>query len=128
MISHEFKNLITNKFIKVLTSDFFIKNWNTAVNLCIWYRPKEYNDNILNFISNCRFKLIVLNNLIINSKEASNIYKAYFKHSAVSSLTRKNVRVRGQISACVVFIFCEVLTGSDHTNVGSQIVTQFRQG
>ena len=73
--NEEFKNLISNKFIKVLTSDFFIKNWNTAVNLCIWYRPKEYNDNILNFISNCRFKLIVLNNLIINSKEASNIYK-----------------------------------------------------
>ena len=89
--NEEFKNLITNKFIKVLTSDFFIKNWNTAVNLCIWYRPKEYNNNILNFISNCRFKLIVLNNLIINSKEASNIYKIApilecFKQSQIDEL------------------------------------------
>nr|DAK62269.1 MAG TPA: hypothetical protein [Caudoviricetes sp.] len=27
-----------------------------------------------------------------------------------------------------MFIFCAALTGSDHTNAGSQIVAQFRQG
>ena len=63
--NEEFKQLIDNKLIRIFTSSFVIAgNWNSAVTLCIWYRPKEYNDSILNFIDRCKFKLIVLNGLV----------------------------------------------------------------
>ena len=66
--NEEFKQLINNKLIRIFTSNFiFAGNWNSAVTLCIWYRPKEYNGSILNFVDRCKFKLVILNKLFIKS-------------------------------------------------------------
>ena len=66
--NEEFKQLINNKLIRIFTSNFiFAGNWNSAVTLCIWYRPKEYNSSILNFVNRCKFKLVILNKLFILS-------------------------------------------------------------
>ena len=57
------------------------------------------------------------------------VYKTYFRRSAVSlAYTSKCTCTRLNIRLWRVFIRCAVLAGLDHTNAGSQIVTQFRQG
>ena len=74
--NEEFKQLINNKLIRIFTSSFVIAgNWNTAVNLCIWYRPKEYSGSILNFVDRCKFKLVILNKLFTKPTEATALYK-----------------------------------------------------
>ena len=73
--NEEFKQLIHNKLIRIFTANFLIGGgWNSAVNLGIWYRPKEYSDAVLDFISRCRFKLVILNKLFIKPTEATALY------------------------------------------------------
>ena len=90
--NEEFKQLINNKIIRIFTSSFIITGgWRTAVNLCIWYRPKEYSGCILNFVEQCKFKLIVLNKLFTISTEATALYKVApilecFKQSQIDEL------------------------------------------
>ena len=90
--NEEFKQLINNKIIRIFTSSFIITGgWRTAVNLCIWYRPKEYSGCILNFVEQCKFKLIVLNKLFTVSTEATALYRVApmlecFKQSQIDEL------------------------------------------
>ena len=90
--NEEFKQLINNKLIRIFTSSFIIGgNWNSAVTLCIWYRPKEYNGSILNFVDRCKFKLVILNKLFIKSTEATALYQVApilecFKQSQIDEL------------------------------------------
>lgn len=61
----EFSNLINSKFIRIFTISFIqTGNWNSAVNLCVWYRPKDYNMSAYMYLTRCKYKLVVLNKLI----------------------------------------------------------------
>ena len=90
--NEEFKKLVYNKLIRIFTVNFLIGGgWNSAVNLVIWYRPKEYNGCVLNFIERCKFKLVILNKLFTKPTEATALYNVApmlecFKQSQVDEL------------------------------------------
>ena len=72
----EFKNLIDTKLIRIFTSQFLSNGgWNSAANLCIWYRPESYNLGVSLYFTRCTFKLVVLNKLFTNNNDISSLYK-----------------------------------------------------
>lgn len=74
--NREFKNLIEKGNIKILTIDYVEKNHNFIYPLlCIVYRPESFSLGIKNYISNCKFKLIILNKLLEDSEDMLRIYK-----------------------------------------------------
>ena len=72
----EFKELLKSGKLKVFTDDFIIRTklYNKPL-LCIWYRPDNVCQKMLEFISDCKFKLIVLNKIPTNTNNLSDIYK-----------------------------------------------------
>ena len=72
----EFKKLIDSKNIRIFTSKFFITSkWWTITNLCIVYRPEEYNVTIMDYLNTCKFKLVILSKLLSNVSDNSKLYK-----------------------------------------------------
>lgn len=72
----EFKDLISNKRLKVLT-DSFVAN-NKSINwglLCIWYRPETICQEMLDYVKGCKFRLVVLNKLPKQIEQLNDIYK-----------------------------------------------------
>lgn len=74
--NEEFRKLITSGKIKVFT-DSYIKSCkiSTYPLLCIWYRPDNICEEILDYVSNCKFKLIVMNKFLTNYEDISKIYQ-----------------------------------------------------
>ena len=72
----EFKNLITSGKIKVFT-DKFIKSCKikTYPFLCVWYRPDGACKEILDYVSKCKFKLVVLNKFLSNYDDVAKLYQ-----------------------------------------------------
>ena len=72
----EFKNLITSGKIKVFT-DKFIKSCRiqTYPFLCVWYRPDGACKEILDYVSKCKFKLVVLNKFLSNYDDVAKLYQ-----------------------------------------------------
>uniref|UniRef100_A0AAU8MIB6 Uncharacterized protein n=1 Tax=Geladintestivirus 2 TaxID=3233134 RepID=A0AAU8MIB6_9CAUD len=71
----EFKELINNKHILILTANF-IQNAKHNINafLSIWYRPDSIYKDVLDFVSNCKFKLVVCNKFIKDYEERNLLY------------------------------------------------------
>lgn len=74
--NEEFKNLITSGKIKVFT-DKFIKSCKTQTYpfLCILYRPDSICEEVLDYVSKCKFKLVVLNKFLSNYEDISKLYQ-----------------------------------------------------
>ena len=72
----EFKNLITSGKIKVFT-DKFVKSCRiqTYPFLCVWYRPDGACKEILDYVSKCKFKLVVLNKFLSNYDDVAKLYQ-----------------------------------------------------
>ena len=72
----EFKNHITSGKIKVFT-DKFVKSCKikTYPFLCVWYRPDGACKEILDYVSKCKFKLVVLNKFLSNYDDVAKLYQ-----------------------------------------------------
>lgn len=74
--NEEFKKLLNDGNIKVLTYDFIKKmSFNFSPLLCILYRPETVCAEVARFVGNCKFRLIVLNRLLSNAEDMTEIYK-----------------------------------------------------
>lgn len=74
--NEEFKKLIDDKFIKVVTYDFLDKHYpGFPSHLCILYHPITFVGATENFVQWCKFRLVILNKLLSNSEEMANLYK-----------------------------------------------------
>lgn len=72
----EFKDLIDNGHIKVLTYNFVKQmSINFSPTLCILYHPENICEEIIQFANNCRFKLVVLNHILEDVQDMVKIYK-----------------------------------------------------
>ena len=74
--NEEFKNLISSGKIKVFT-DKFIKSYKvqTYPFLCVWYRPDGACEEVLDYVSKCKFKLVVLNKFLSNYDDVLKLYQ-----------------------------------------------------
>lgn len=88
----EFKKIISEGYIKILTYDFVIKNvFKTTYFLCILYRPKTIHKTIVDYLTNSKFKLVILNKLLTNKEDIISLYKVCpllddFKHNEVEEI------------------------------------------
>ena len=74
--NEEFKNLINVGKLKIFTDKFIINNnIQTYPFLCILYRPDTICDKILEYISKCKFKLVVINKFLSNYDDVLKLYK-----------------------------------------------------
>ena len=72
----EFRELLNSKKLKVFTEDFIIKtDFYSKPILCIWYRPDNICQKILDFVGSCKFKLIILDKIPTQSDKLVDIYK-----------------------------------------------------
>lgn len=73
--NEEFRNLLTTGKLKIFT-DNYIKTYKVSSYplLCIWYRPDSVCNEVLEYISKCKFKLIVMNKYLTNYEDISKIY------------------------------------------------------
>ena len=74
--NEEFRNLISSGKIKVFT-DSYIKTCKISVYplLCIWYRPDSACTEILDYVSRCKFRLVIMNKFLSNYEDISKIYQ-----------------------------------------------------
>lgn len=74
--NEEFRNLISSGKLKVFTDNYIktCKIYNYPL-LCIWYRPDSACQEVLDYVSRCKFRLIVMNKLITNYEDISKIYQ-----------------------------------------------------
>ena len=74
--NEEFRNLISSGKIKVFT-DSYIKTCKVSVYplLCIWYRPDSACTEILDYVSRCKFRLVIMNKFLSNYEDISKIYQ-----------------------------------------------------
>lgn len=70
----EFKKLIQDKHLKILTEDFVSKNNIHYPNLVIVYKPLAFTDTIFGFVTRSRFKLVILTNFLNNVAETTKLY------------------------------------------------------
>lgn len=60
--NEEFKKLINAGNIKVFTENYIKSNNNYSYPLlCVWYRPENIYNELIDYISKCKFKLVVFN-------------------------------------------------------------------
>lgn len=72
----EFNKLLEDGNIKLYTYDFVKKmKFRNYPLLCILYRPETICSEIAQFISSCKFKLIILNRLLQEADDMITIYK-----------------------------------------------------
>lgn len=74
--NEEFRNLIRSGKLKVFTDNYIktCKIYNYPL-LCIWYRPDGICQEVLDYVSRCKFRLIVMNKLLSNYEDTSKIYQ-----------------------------------------------------
>lgn len=72
----EFKKLIKDGNIKVLTNDFISKSsYTNRPLLSIVYRPASIDGGIKALLENSKFKLVVMNKLLVNNEDSVLLYK-----------------------------------------------------
>lgn len=70
----EFKSLLDNKTLKILTEGFLNKGKiNDSFSLVILYRPTSINDDIFKYVTSAKFKLVIINNRL-NHIDISKLY------------------------------------------------------
>lgn len=74
--NREFKELLNSKRLKVFTDSFVINNrcYNPPL-LCIWYRPDNICQELLDYVDNCKFRLVVLDKIPTQIDKLIDIYK-----------------------------------------------------
>lgn len=73
--NEEFKALLKSGNLKVFTDAYVVNNLhNKYPNLCIWYQPDGCCKEMIDFISNCKFKLVVLNKIFSNYSDLLALY------------------------------------------------------
>lgn len=74
--NEEFKKLISDGKIKVFT-DSYIKTCRVSTYplLCIWYRPDSAFQEVLDYVSRCKFRLVIMNKFLANYEDISKIYQ-----------------------------------------------------
>ena len=88
----EFKKLIDTKLIRIFTIQFLSGgNWNSASTLCIWYRPDSASQEVLDYVSRCKFRLVIMNKFLANYEDISKIYQlapllSDFKQAEIDAL------------------------------------------
>ncbi|AXF52203.1 MAG: putative SWI2/SNF2 ATPase [crAssphage sp. isolate ctcc615] len=74
--NEEFKNLIKSGNLKVFTDKYIISNKTLSYPLlCIWYKPDSVCQEMLDYVRNCKFKLIVLTKITNDFLALLDIYK-----------------------------------------------------
>lgn len=74
--NEEFRNLIKSGKLKVFTDKFVVsRNYTHYPRLCIWYRPDGACKEMLDYIRNCKFKLIVMNKFLSSYDDILELYK-----------------------------------------------------
>ena len=72
----EFKKLIKDGNIKILTNDFISKSsYTSRPLLSIVYRPTSIDEGIKTLLENSKFKLVVMNKLLVNNEDSVLLYK-----------------------------------------------------
>lgn len=72
----EFKQLLDSGNIKIFTYDYITSTgFYFYPFLCIMYRPVSFSQFMVDNVARCKFKLVVLNKLLTDSRHMSNIYK-----------------------------------------------------
>ena len=68
--NNEFKRLLSEKYIKILTYDFINSGrWNNSSFLGILYNPESFDITNREWINKCKFKLVIINKLLENQEE-----------------------------------------------------------
>ena len=72
----EFKSLIDNKYIRVLTNQFISTGgWKSPSDLCILYRPYTYEASIANFYRKHKYRLTIVNRLMPVECNKCNLFR-----------------------------------------------------
>lgn len=72
----EFKKLLDDKLLKILTMDFIVKNnYYPWLNLCIIYHPDKLDYDVNKLLLASTFKLVIINTLGYNNDELLELYK-----------------------------------------------------
>lgn len=73
----EFKQLLNNsKLIRVFTKKFIsTEGWNRYADLCILYRPDDYDLEVSMYYKKCHYRLTILNKLMSTEKNKFNLFK-----------------------------------------------------
>ena len=72
----EFKKIINDGHLKVFTLDFVLRSkYKISPLLCILYRPETIPQNLIDYLNNSKFKLVILNKLLKTSEDSMALYK-----------------------------------------------------
>ena len=88
----EFKKIINDGYLKVFTLDFVLRStYKISPLLCILYRPETMPQNLIDYLNNSKFKLVILNKLLKTSEDSMALYKVCpllddFKHNEVEAV------------------------------------------
>lgn len=88
----EFKKIIDDGHLKVFTLDFVLRStYKISPLLCILYRPETMPQNLIDYLNNSKFKLVILNKLLKTSEDSMALYKVCpllddFKHNEVEAV------------------------------------------
>lgn len=88
----EFKKIINEGNIKVFTLDFVLRSvYKISPFLCILYHPETIAEQLLDYLNNSKFKLVVLNKLLKDQKDIVSLYKICpilddFKYNEVEAI------------------------------------------
>lgn len=109
----EFKKLIKEGYIKIFTLNYIEDCVSTSYpTLCIIYKPDRFDGRVQNYISRCKFKLIVLTRLI---EDAEAMRMLYHNCPLLSDFAQNQIdEVR--VSTPVEEIRCPVYIEADSEN------------
>ena len=88
----EFKKIINDGHLKVFTLDFVLRStYKISLLLCILYRPETMPQNLIDYLNNSKFELVILNKLLKTSEDSMALYKVCpllddFKHNEVEAV------------------------------------------
>lgn len=101
----EFKDLIKCGKIKIFTDKYIITNkgYNYPT-LCIWYNPINICQELLKYVENCKFKLVVLNKIPTNNYKLSNLYKIAPLLSDFKQNELEQIRLSTPVEECQIGI------------------------
>ena len=99
----EFRELLNSKKLKVFTEDFIIKTdlYSKPI-LCIWYRPDNICQKILDFVGSCKFKLIILDKIPTQSDKLVDIYKVASLLSDFQQNEVEQIRLSTPVEECQI--------------------------
>lgn len=90
--NNEFKKLISDKKIKIFTTNFIKNNdYKVNLNVIILYHCEEMCENLYSILNKTKFKLVIFNRLVLSNEELSRVYSicpllSDFKQSEIDAL------------------------------------------